>query len=111
MDAPGKYDQNTWQFEMDSTKLDVGNGARKYQGAPLGKVLESFGLHPDATTLRVAGVDANGAMVTEQIPIADVLTGDDIRLFSIIGDDEVTFAIANMDGLVLARGVTHIDVE
>jgi DMSO/TMAO reductase YedYZ molybdopterin-dependent catalytic subunit len=96
---------------MDSTRLDVGDGARKYQGAPLGKVLSSYGVQAGATVAHIHGLDASNAAVTEQIPIADLMADDDIRLFSIAGDEEITFAVASMSGQVIARQVTRIDVE
>jgi len=43
LDAPGVFDPDVWQFDMDSIALDVGNGPEKLQGAPLGKVLAAMG--------------------------------------------------------------------
>ncbi|MGD8399133.1 MAG: ECF transporter S component, partial [Anaerolineae bacterium] len=47
---PAAYDPDEWQFEMDSTTLDVGDGGKKYQGAPLGDVLSAMAPAPDAAT-------------------------------------------------------------
>ena len=42
LENPAPYDPDDWQFEMDSVRLDVGNGPQKLQGVPLGMVLESM---------------------------------------------------------------------
>jgi len=111
VDSPGPYDQNAWQYEMDATRLDVGQGVRKYQGAPLGMVLDSFGLQTDATTVAIAGRDTSGAEMIERLPLAEITANDDIRIFSIVGDDAITFAVATLDSQVIVPDVTRIDVE
>jgi hypothetical protein len=100
------YEPNEWQFEMDSTRLDVGRGGAKYQGAPLGAVLQSMEPAPAATAVVVrAGEDP------VSLPLSEVLADDDLRLFTIIGDEDVSFALARMSGEVLAYPVTGIDVQ
>jgi hypothetical protein len=45
------------------------------------------------------------------LPLADILADDDIRLFTIIGETDVTFALARIEGEVLAAQVTRIEVK
>jgi hypothetical protein len=45
------------------------------------------------------------------LPLADVLGDNDLRLFTIIGKEEISFAVARMDGQVVAPRVTRIDVQ
>jgi hypothetical protein len=45
------------------------------------------------------------------LPLADVLVDDGLRLFTVIGDAEVSFALARMEGEVLATRVTGIEVR
>ncbi len=104
--APAPYDPNHWQFDMDSTRLDLGDGSRKVQGVPLGKVLLAMEPRPAATTVVVHTGD--GPL---SLPLAEVLDDEDLRLFTIIGEDDVTFALARMDGRVLAAQVTEIEVK
>jgi energy-coupling factor transport system substrate-specific component len=106
LDQPGPYDPNDWQFEMDSIRLDVGDGPAKLQGAPLGMVLESMEPQPDATTV-IAHTDTSSV----ELPLSEVLDGDDVRLFTVIGDQEIAFALARMDGTVLASNITRIEVR
>jgi DMSO/TMAO reductase YedYZ molybdopterin-dependent catalytic subunit len=106
LDKPALYDPDDWQFEMDSTRLDVGDGAHKYQGVPLGLVLRA--LEPQDGAMTVV-VHTDGEPVSR--PLAEVLGDDDLRLFTIIGESDVTFALARMDGQVLAARVTSIEVR
>jgi hypothetical protein len=45
------------------------------------------------------------------LPLDEVLADDDLRLFTVIGEGDVTFALARMDGEVLAAQVTRIEVR
>ncbi|MGD8626438.1 MAG: ECF transporter S component [Anaerolineae bacterium] len=104
--APGTYDPDEWQFEMDAATLDLGDGAGKYQGLPLGQVLAAMQPRPGAGTVVVhTGADPL------RLSLAEVLAGDDLRLFTIVGEGDVTFALARMGGQVLAPRVIRIEVE
>ena len=45
------------------------------------------------------------------LPLADVLDDDDLRIFTVIGESDVTFALARMDGQVLVSQMTGIQVR
>jgi len=138
LEHPSPYDPDGWQFEMDSTSLvlspvactepsrseglDVGGGPKKYQGTPLGQVLQAMNPRPEATTVLlytpalshalsvVEGVaEGNGEPVS--MPLADVLGDDDLRIFTIIGGTDVSFAVARMDGEVILSKITRIEVR
>ena len=106
LDNPAPYDPGDWQFEMDSARLDLGDGPRKLQGVPLGKVLAAMEPQAEATTVLL---HTGGEPIS--LPLADVLNDDDLRLFTVIGQAEVTFALARLDGQVLAARVTRIEVH
>jgi ABC-type thiamin/hydroxymethylpyrimidine transport system permease subunit len=106
LEHPSPYDPDDWQFEMDSTSLDVGEGPKKYQGTSLSKVLQAMNPRPEAATVLLY---ANGEPVS--MPIADVLGDDDLRIFTIIGGTDVSFAVARMDGEVILSRITHIEVR
>jgi len=48
---------------------------------------------------------------TVSLPLADVLDDDDLRLFTVIGESDVTFALARMQGQVLAAQAVRIEVR
>ncbi len=106
LDKPTFYDPDDWQFEMDSTRLDVGQGPKKYQGVPLGQVLQAMEPQAGATTV---WLQTGGEALS--LPLDDVLNDDDVRLFTIIGETDVTFALGRMDGQVLAAKVARIEVK
>jgi ABC-type thiamin/hydroxymethylpyrimidine transport system permease subunit/DMSO/TMAO reductase YedYZ molybdopterin-dependent catalytic subunit len=106
LEMPGDYDPDAWQFGMDSTTLDLGEGPRKYQGAPLGAVLNQMEPQADASAVVI---HTEGQPV--RLPLEEVLGDKDVRLFTAFQGADVTFALARMDGQVLAYPVTHIEVE
>jgi hypothetical protein len=91
---------------MDSITLDVGDGPYKVQGALLNQILLALQPAPDATSV-VLTTPAD----LVSLPLADVLGDDDIRLFNLIGETTITFAVARMDGTVIAPQVTAIEVK
>ena len=106
LDEPAPYNPDDWQFEMDSTRLDVGDGPRKLQGIPLGKVLAAMEPQAGAGT-----VTAHTGGEPVSLPLSEVLADDSLRIFTVIGEDDVTFALARMEGEVLASEVTGIEVK
>ncbi|MBN2391167.1 MAG: ECF transporter S component [Anaerolineae bacterium] len=103
---PTSFDPNDWQFEMDSTTLDVGNGPQKLQGASLMEILTGLEPAADATTVILHTTDE-----PVSLPLSDVLGDDKTRVFTIIGADDLTFVVAKMDGTVIALQVTQIEVD
>jgi DMSO/TMAO reductase YedYZ molybdopterin-dependent catalytic subunit len=92
---------------MDSITIDVGTGPQKLQGAPLGEVLDSMEPEADAQTVILYGAD--GEEVT--LSLSEVLPDDDLRLFTVIDEETVSFAVARMDGEVLMSPVIRIGVQ
>jgi energy-coupling factor transport system substrate-specific component len=106
LESPTPYDPDDWQYEMDAARLDLGEGPKKYQGAPLGQVLQAMG--PQATAQTVL-LETAGDPVT--LPLVEVLDDDDLRIFAIIGPEEVAFAVARLEGAVIAAQVRGIEVR
>ena len=106
LENPSPYDPDDWQFDMDSIRLDVGQGPQKVQGAPLGKVLLAMAPRAEAATV----VLSSDGEVTS-MPLSSVLEDDDVRIFTIIGEADVSFAVARMNGEVIAAQVTRVEVQ
>ncbi len=106
------YDPDDWQFDMDATRLDLGDGPHKLQGVPLGRVLQAMKPQPEAerVVLYVSDGDALDGSHLE-LALSDVLDDDDLRLFTVIGASNITFALGRMDGQVLAAPITRIEVQ
>jgi len=106
LENPASFDPNDWQFEMDSTTLDVGNGPQKLQGTPLAEILKALEPTADATTVIL---HTTGESVS--LPLSDALSDDKMRVFTIIGADNLTFAVAKTDGTVIVPQVLRIEVQ
>ncbi len=106
LENPAPFDPDAWQFQMDSTTLDVGNGPQKLQGASLAKVLQALQPAANATTIIL---HTGGDSIT--LPLSDVLSSDDVRIFTVIGAERITYAVARMNGTVIAPLVTGIEVK
>jgi hypothetical protein len=77
-------------------------------------VLQAMSPRPEATTVllyapALSGAEGNGEPVS--MPLADVLGDDDLRIFTIIGGTDVSFAVARMNGEVILPRVTRIEVR
>ncbi|MDY7039662.1 MAG: ECF transporter S component [Chloroflexota bacterium] len=101
------YNPDEWQFEMDNARLDLGYGARKYQGVALGKVLEA--MRPKDAATAVALKSGDGQEVT--LALTDVLTDDHVRLFNYTAEQGIAFAVARDDGHVWLTNVVEIEVR
>ncbi|MGC9346807.1 MAG: hypothetical protein ACP5JG_01605, partial [Anaerolineae bacterium] len=105
LESPSVYDPQAWQFEMDSAQIDLGDGPSKLQGAPLGEVIRSMQPTAGAETIVI---HTDSKSVTLALP--DVLNDDDIRIFTAIDASGLTFAVARMNGELIASPVTRIEV-
>ncbi len=103
---PAPFNPDDWQFQMDSATLDVGNGPQKLQGASLAKVLQALEPAADATTIML---HTDSDPVT--LALSDVMGSADVRIFTVIGTDRITFAVAQMNGTVIAPRATRIEVD
>ena len=107
VDRPFPYNPEDWQTAMDNARLDLGDGAKKLQGAALRDVVAKWEPAADATMLRF--VSRSGDATT--IPLADVLADGDLRIWNVDAPEGITFAVATADGTVHALDVVAIVVE
>ncbi|MBN1922575.1 MAG: ECF transporter S component [Anaerolineae bacterium] len=103
---PSAFDPLDWQTKMDATTVNIGDGARKLQGAPLGAVLAALEPAADATTVTLVSPEGK-----TEIPLAELVADDDIRLFTALTPEWVRFVVARTDGSILSNGVTEIQVH
>jgi energy-coupling factor transport system substrate-specific component len=109
LERPAAFDPNDWQYEMDGARLEVADGPVKAQGVALGTVLQSMGPRPEAT--RVVLHTQGGTASTTELSLEQVLSDEDIRIFVLIGEGGVSFAIARVDGQVITPHVVRIEVR
>jgi ABC-type thiamin/hydroxymethylpyrimidine transport system permease subunit/DMSO/TMAO reductase YedYZ molybdopterin-dependent catalytic subunit len=109
LDKAGPFDPNDWQFQMDSARLDVGAGPHKYQGVPLGLVLQAMNPRPGVTTVAIYAAGESTPAV--ELELAAVLPDKDLRLYTIIDGADVSFALARIDGQVLVAKVGRLELH
>lgn len=103
---PAPFNPDEWQFQMESIMLNLGDGARRLQGIPLGKVLQTLEPAADATSVTL---HTPGDPII--LPLSEVLSSDEVRIYTVVGADQITFAIARTNGTVIAPQVTRIEVD
>ena len=106
LDQPRDFVPQEWQAEMDSFFITFTDGNVKTQGVPLTVLLTSMRPVKGARELV-----AESAVRQLTIPLDDVLADEKIRLFTVIKNDDVRFAIARESGEVLLDAVTSIEVR
>jgi energy-coupling factor transport system substrate-specific component len=106
LDNPGSYDPAEWQDQMDSISLTLGEQTLKVQGVPLGSLLEACLPQSGAQLARLLG--AQGQIT---LPLEEVLSDDQVRIFSVFDQDQVSYAAARMNGELILWPVSEIRVE
>lgn len=106
LDNPGDYDPEIWQFTMDSTTLTIGDTSGKYQGVALELVLQEKGIQSQANEVLLIG---DGSPIS--LELSTILNEPNLRIFTIIIGDQVSYAIARMDGQVVVSNLERIEVR
>jgi ABC-type thiamin/hydroxymethylpyrimidine transport system permease subunit len=101
------FEPADWVSEMDSTRLDVGSGNKKYQGVPLGLLLDP-GLSSGEYTQVVASNDQGQEAL---LSLEEVLGDDGIRIFLLLDQGVMSYALAHLDGEVYLVGVEKIEIR
>ena len=100
------FASDDWLLDMDSTQISLPDGTQKLQGVAVWKVITAafpgqvptevqFSNEEDGITLSWADLDQN----------------DNIRLFTVIGEDSISYALAEMSGDVILFPITQIDIQ
>lgn len=108
-DLEGKthiFDPNEWVSEMDSTQIALPNGSQKLQGAPVWKILSPHVKDPQPA-------EVNFSNDSEQLSISwsAIKGNDNLRIFTLIEQDEIDFVLATMSGEVRLFPVKLIEVQ
>jgi energy-coupling factor transport system substrate-specific component len=97
-----------WVESMDSTTLDLGYGPAKYQGVPLGLLLDS--LSPGLDDAReVLAESINGSQ--HRLTVHEIRKDDGIRVFLNLSQGRVIYALAHLDGEVYLTGLESITIQ
>jgi len=92
---------------MDNGRLDLGAGETKYQGVALRDIVAKWEPAADAAALRFVSRSGDSVL----LPLTDVRTDGDLRLWNVDAPDGIRFAVAVAGGEVHALDVVAIVVE
>lgn len=100
------FDPIEWTAEMDSTQIKLLDGSQKLQGAPVWEVLSQF---TNSQELAEVTFTSNTDQLT--LPWSDIDGKDDLRIYTVIKDDKLSFALATMSGEALLYPIKSIEVR
>ena len=107
VDRPFPYNPDEWQLDMDNAQLDLGQGAKKYQGTALQAALARWEVQAGAITLRFQTRDG----ATYDLPLAEAQGDADWRIWTVSDTPTMTLAVAHAGGRVLAMDVVALEVQ
>jgi len=95
-----------WLLDMDSTQISLPDGTQKLQGIAVWKVITAAfpGQTPDQ-------VKFSNEQDDHTLNWAELDQNDNLRLFTVIGEDSISYALAEMSGDVILFPVTQIDIQ
>jgi energy-coupling factor transport system substrate-specific component len=102
------FDPDAWLDTMDSTQINLPDGSQKLQGVPVWKILDQMLMistnDPEAITF-------HNQTESTSLPWSEVDQNDDLRIFTVVGIQDITYAIAEMSGSVILYPVSEIEIE
>jgi energy-coupling factor transport system substrate-specific component len=100
------FDPDEWVSDMDSTQVNLPEGSKKLQGVAIYRIIESLEKTGMAYEVIFHTEDNNLVFNWEKIE-----NNDDLRVFTIVGDDGISFVLAEMSGEVLLYPLTGIEIN
>jgi ABC-type thiamin/hydroxymethylpyrimidine transport system permease subunit len=101
-----QFDPDAWVSDMDSTQVSLPEGSKKLQGVPVWKVVEA----------NIAGVMPAEVLFSNEegtltLPWGDIDKNDNLRIFTVIGESSISYALAEMSGDVQLYPITQIEIH
>lgn len=103
---PSLFIPSEWIDSMDSTFLDLGDGPVKVQGVPLASLLDKMA--PGLTSGAVLAVSADGDQL--RLTLEEIRGDEGIRIFVYLGQGQVGYALAHLDGEVYLTALESVKV-
>ena len=100
------FNPDEWVADMDSTQVALPEGSKKLQGVPLWKVIAS--VQPDQP---ISEVVLSSPEETMKMTWLEINNNDDLRIFTVIGQEDISFALAKMSGEVLLFPIREIGIQ
>ena len=101
-----QFVSDDWLLDMDSTQIALPDGSQKLQGVAVWKVVSAA--FPGQTPSEIQFSNQEDGITLSWDELNE---NDNIRLFTVIGEDSISYALAEMSGDVLLFPVTQIDIQ
>ena len=100
------FDPDNWVSEMDSTQVALPEGSEKLQGVPVWKIVEQH------SAAQIPG-QVSFSSESDQVSLAwaEIDGKDDLRIFTVIEENGIQFALATMSGEVRLFPLNAIEVQ
>jgi hypothetical protein len=100
------FDPDQWLDEMDSTRVNLSQGSQKLQGVPLWKIVEYY-----QSDCSYQEVNLKSGKSTETLTWEELNANDDLRLFTVINEQGISFVLAEMSGDVLLEEISGVEIS
>ncbi len=97
---------NVWIDHMDSTDINLPTGTQKLQGVPLEVLLEPYLQSNEDKKIIVKAENAS-----ETYHWQEITQNNQLRIFSVMQDGEISYALGTMSGESILYPVTSIEVQ
>lgn len=95
-----------WLLEMDSTQVMLTSGTQKLQGVPLWKIVEPIVVDQEETMIHLI-TEAE----TRTYPWIEIKNDDQLRVFTVIEESGVSFALGTMAGELYLYPLIAVEVK
>ncbi|MCB2203087.1 ECF transporter S component [bacterium] len=99
------FDPDAWVLEMDSTQIALPEGSKKLQGVPVWKVVQA--ISPETTPKSLVFSNQDDTLT---LTWSEVDQNDSLRIFTVIGESSIGYALAEMSGDVQLYPLTQIEI-
>jgi len=100
------FDPDKWVSEMDSTQVNLPNGSQKLQGVPVWQIVEASKRDEIPAEVKFTSSEETVVYTWD-----DINRNDNLRIFTVIEDQNLSFVLANMSGEVYLFPVTKIEID
>jgi ABC-type thiamin/hydroxymethylpyrimidine transport system permease subunit len=100
------FDPDDWLLEMDSTQVMFPSGSQKLQGVPVWKFVE-----PLITDQGQTMIHLKSEAETRTYPWIEIKDDDQLRLFTVIEESGLSFALGTMSGELYLYPLVAVEVE
>ncbi|MDY6874306.1 MAG: ECF transporter S component [Chloroflexota bacterium] len=100
------FDPDAWMLEMDSTQVALPEGSQKLQGVSVWKVVQA--ISPDNTPKSLLFSNQDNTL---SLTWAEIDQNDSLRIFTVIGESSIGYALADMSGDVQLYPLTQIEIK